>query len=109
MKHKRILLILIVAAGILISAVLVWLTVWSKHEVVGVVERVEPQTCTQNISEPVCGDGVLAVRGENGAITEYKYAADKSSKLNITSLQIGTKVELTVSRGKITKIIHTEE
>jgi hypothetical protein len=105
MKHKRV-LALIALTSISILAVWAWLTMGSKQKVTGVVESMQPPTCTQNVSNSTCGDGTLRVRTENGAVNEYKYASDKaeSGEFNITSIQKGTKVELTISQGKISKV-----
>ena len=105
MRHKKLFLILILSTGIFVIASLWGLHTWSKHIVVGIVEDVEPPICTQSVVSSDCGDGVLTIRTEDGAVSEYKYAPgrSKSGNLNITALPRGTKIELVVSQGRISE------
>jgi flagellar basal body-associated protein FliL len=106
MKRKRVICILVAIIIVLALAALALFWTRNKHEVIGTVESVQPPICTQNIANPTCGDGIVTIKTENGAVKEYKYASDKSEsgEFNVISLQKGTKVKMMVSQGKITSI-----
>jgi hypothetical protein len=105
MKRKRVVSVLTVAVIVLAIATLAFLKL-RKYEIIGTVESVRLPICTQNTTSPTCGEGVVQIRTEDGAIKEYKYAPDKSEsgEFNFVSLQKGTKIKLVVSRGRITTI-----
>lgn len=110
MKHTRVIFVIATAIIALAVATLISFRAWDKHEIIGTVEGLQPPICTQNTTYPTCGDGVLTIKTEDGAVKEYKYASDKSEsgEFNITSLQKGAKIKLVVSQGKITNIELTE-
>ena len=110
MKHNRVILIAIGAVIILAVASLVFLRQWDKREIIGTIERVQPPVCTMNIANSSCGDGVVAVRTEDGAVKDYEYPSDglEPREFSVASLQKGAKMKLVVSHGKITHIEHAE-
>src|SRR6478672_5460091 len=111
MARRRSLLLsgTLILIALLIAGAL-WWKPWQHSEIV-TIQSVQPPICTQSVLNQECGDGLIIVRTQAGAETEYRYNSDiivesVNGTRNVTSLRKGDKVSLTFSMvgAKITKI-----